>query len=148
MTSLTFIVPGPPIGKQRARTFRHKQSGRIISMTPSKTVNYEALIKQTFAAKYPGHVPIEGPVSIGICIGLEASKAMAKKIERVGYLGAPRPTKRPDGDNVLKIIGDALNGLAYRDDALIVHGEFDKVYTRKPAVSVVISEWTSRGEAV
>jgi Holliday junction resolvase RusA-like endonuclease len=144
---LSFIIPGPPVGKQRARTFRHKQSGRIISMTPAKTVNYEALVKQTFDHLFPGAVPIEGPVSISLCIALEPSKALAAKIEKSGTLKIQRPTKRPDCSNVLKAIEDALNGMAYRDDAQIAEVHIEKVYALKPCVRVTIGEMFSRGEA-
>lgn len=39
------------------------------------------------------------------------------------------PTKKPDWDNVGKIICDALNGIAYRDDAQIVFAAVSKSYT-------------------
>lgn len=31
--------------------------------------------------------------------------------------GTIRPTKKPDADNVLKIVTDSLNDIAYYDDA-------------------------------
>lgn len=34
--------------------------------------------------------------------------------------GEIRPTKKPDMDNVVKIIADSLNNLAYYDDTQIV----------------------------
>jgi Holliday junction resolvase RusA-like endonuclease len=42
---------------------------------------------------------------------------------------APRwPDVRPDGDNYDKVVRDALNGHAYRDDGQIVRWEGEKVY--------------------
>ena len=35
------------------------------------------------------------------------------------------PTKKPDADNIIKVILDALNGLAYRDDSQICMVYFD-----------------------
>lgn len=35
------------------------------------------------------------------------------------------PTKKPDGDNIIKAILDALNGAAYRDDSQICRVYFD-----------------------
>lgn len=43
-----FVIPGPPQGKARARTFYNKSLGRSVSMTPEKTVLYENHIKTCF----------------------------------------------------------------------------------------------------
>ena len=42
--------------------------------------------------------------------------------------GIIRPTKKPDFDNIAKIICDALNGIAYKDDASIVSAIVEKYY--------------------
>jgi Holliday junction resolvase RusA-like endonuclease len=52
--------------------------------------------------------------------------------------GRIRPTKRPDVSNVIKIIEDALNGLAYRDDSQIVRVVGEKYYSDSPRVEVEI----------
>ena len=54
--------------------------------------------------------------------------------------GVLRPTKKPDWDNIGKIISDALNGIAYHDDAQIVDVRVRKYYTLSPRVEVEISE--------
>lgn len=139
--TLTFVVPGPPVGKQRARVTR-----KGYAYTPAKTVNYEALIKQCFAAKYPGHLPYEGPVSIGIQVYMTPSKEIARKIAKGAIIYC---VKRPDCSNVLKSIEDALNGLAYKDDAQIWTVDVKKLYGEKPYVAVRIwgfSQTTGRGE--
>ena len=40
-----------------------------------------------------------------------------------------RPTKKPDNDNIAKIILDALNGVAYQDDKQVVSLQVEKYYT-------------------
>ena len=53
--------------------------------------------------------------------------------------GAILPTKKPDCDNILKVIFDSLNGLAYDDDVQVVSVTFQKVYTAyEPCVCVNI----------
>ena len=49
-----------------------------------------------------------------------------------------RPTKKPDADNVIKIITDALNGIAYDDDRQIVALMFEKFYAEIPHVDVYL----------
>lgn len=52
--------------------------------------------------------------------------------------GDIRPTKKPDMDNVIKIIADSLNKIAYRDDTQIVDCQVRKFYSEKPRVEVMI----------
>ena len=132
MISLT--IPGPPIGKQRARVTRTGHA-----YTPAKTVNYEALVKQTFAAKYPDFVPMAGPVRMGLWIMLMPSKETARKIKKGIKV---YPTIKPDVDNVFKIIADALSGLAFVDDKQIVESDLSKHYADRPMVEVIVKELT------
>lgn len=50
------------------------------------------------------------------------------------------PTKKPDCDNIAKIICDALNGVAYDDDKQIVALKVTKIYSDEPRVIVWISD--------
>jgi Holliday junction resolvase RusA-like endonuclease len=142
--TLQFVVPGPPVGKQRARVTRQGHA-----YTPSKTANYEALVKQTFAAKYPGHKPLEGPVFMTVKIYLQPPKAIMRKMLKDSDLDL-RPTTKPDGSNVAKAIEDAGNGLFYRDDSQIVALHVLKHYAIIPRVEVSFADMgqtISRGEA-
>lgn len=50
------------------------------------------------------------------------------------------PTSRPDGDNYLKLVQDALNGVAYKDDSQIVDSHVIKRYSDQPALRIEIRE--------
>ena len=52
--------------------------------------------------------------------------------------GKIRPTKKPDCDNCIKSITDALNGIAYIDDSQIVSIECEKWYSDRPRAEVMI----------
>jgi Holliday junction resolvase RusA-like endonuclease len=54
--------------------------------------------------------------------------------------GIIRPIKKPDLDNIAKIIADSLNGVAYRDDSQIVESSVAKFYSDFPRVEVEIYE--------
>ena len=54
--------------------------------------------------------------------------------------GQLRPTKRPDMDNIVKIVADSLNKVAYHDDAQVVSTTIEKWYGTIPRVEVSISE--------
>ena len=48
------------------------------------------------------------------------------------------PTKKPDTDNIAKAILDALNGVAYYDDAQVVELHVVKKYSDEPRAEVMI----------
>lgn len=48
------------------------------------------------------------------------------------------PTVKPDVDNFNKAVFDALNGLVWRDDALIVRHDCEKVYGAPTRVEVTV----------
>jgi Holliday junction resolvase RusA-like endonuclease len=54
--------------------------------------------------------------------------------------GKERPTKRPDLDNCIKSITDALNGIAYQDDSYIVEVIARKWWAEQPLVEITIIE--------
>lgn len=43
--------------------------------------------------------------------------------------GEEYPCKKPDLDNIAKIILDSLNGIAYKDDSQVVELNISKKYT-------------------
>lgn len=51
-----------------------------------------------------------------------------------------RPTKKPDFDNIGKIICDSLNLVAYHDDSAVVDAQVRKFYSEQPRVEVVIKQ--------
>lgn len=70
--------------------------------------------------------------------GLASSDSRKKRQAKLD--GAIRPTKKPDCDNVGKVIADSLNGIAYKDDAQIVSMAIDKYFAEIPRVEVEITE--------
>ena len=54
--------------------------------------------------------------------------------------GELKPTVKPDLDNIAKIVADALNGLAYRDDSCIVDLVVRKRYGVEARVEVKIHD--------
>lgn len=41
------------------------------------------------------------------------------------------PTKKPDIDNIVKVVLDAMNKFAFKDDTQIVKLEVEKLYTQE-----------------
>ena len=132
---IKFTVLGEPQGKARPRFSR--QNGR--TYTPDKTVLYENLIRTEylrqclglrFADKEPLTMHIRAYYSIPKSVSYKRQAAMAE--------GLIRPVKKPDADNIIKVVADALNKVAYRDDADLVQESFEKFYSWQPRLEVEI----------
>jgi Holliday junction resolvase RusA-like endonuclease len=133
--TITAIIPGKPVGKGRPRFTKGGTP-----YTPEKTRAYEtkAAIIYKLAArgyKFPRHVPVS--VTIRAFYGVPASDTKRQRERKL--TGAVLPCKKPDIDNVTKIILDALNGLAYEDDAQVVKITAEKFYSDRPRVEISVS---------
>lgn len=134
-----FTIPGPVQGKARARTFYNGKLGRMQSITPEKTVLYENLIKQQFMQECENTFFNKEPLVMMVIAYFPIPKSTTKKDRQLIMDGLLYPTKKPDADNIAKVICDALNGVAYGDDTQIVSLTVMKEYTdAEPRVEVYI----------
>ncbi len=113
---MEFVVEGEPQGKARPRFSR--RSGTIY--TPAKTSKYEKEIRQSFLAAGGKMIP-EGSYAVVIMDAyFEIPKSYTKR-KRLGCEhNIKRPDKKPDIDNVVKVVLDALNKVAYEDDKQVI----------------------------
>ena len=51
------------------------------------------------------------------------------------------PTKKPDIDNIVKIVLDAMNELAFKDDTQITKLEVEKIYGIEEKLQIKIEEY-------
>lgn len=139
-----FMIEGKPQGKARARTFYNPKLGRSQSVTPENTVLYENYVKQCFVQQtketerwFNGE-----PLYMYISARFPIPKSTTKRDRQLIGEGKLFPTKKPDGDNIAKVICDALNGVAYSDDTQIVKLVVSKIYTAcNPSVMVHLQEY-------
>jgi Holliday junction resolvase RusA-like endonuclease len=78
------------------------------------------------------------PLSMMIRAYYGVPKSVSAKKREAMISGKSRPTKKPDMDNIIKVVADALNGIAYYDDSQIVDCRVAKVWSDEPRVEVVI----------
>ena len=84
-------------------------------------------------------MPIGSPVTLHIWAGLLIPKSASKKKLGMMKLGILEPEKKPDMDNILKTVMDALEKLAYNNDSQICHLVLDKEYSERPRLEITIS---------
>lgn len=109
--------------------------------TPTSTKDYEELVKQYFKIKYPRYVPLENRVSVKIMAYFKVPKTTSKKDKELIEAGKISPTKKPDIDNIVKIILDALNKMAFKDDNQITKLEVEKLYGEEEKICIRVEEY-------
>jgi len=139
MRKISFWIPGNPKGKGRHKVAY--RAGKIHTYTPDDTAVYENLVRYEFKRqcgnfKFGDDAKIKMSVSAHFAIPKSVSGKKGKDM----LAGKIRPTKKPDADNIIKIIADSLNKLVYRDDAQIVEVHFQKHYMASPGVDVELQE--------
>lgn len=110
----TVEVPGAPVGKERARTYRDRRTGKTRTVTPQRTRDYEALVAAAWRAAGGEHHG-KAPVRLELDVSAERVRVTVTAAEAPSV---KRP--RPDLDNIVKSVADALNGVAYDDDRQLV----------------------------
>lgn len=115
---LEFVVAGPPVPKARARKGR---GGHWY--TPRPTVHYELAIRNTaMVAKHSRDN--------------SWPKGARYRLTVVAYFPDRR---RRDGDNVIKSVQDACNGMLWVDDAQVVTSTITKAIDRaRPRTEVTV----------
>ena len=118
MTKITFTVPGKPYAKKRPRFSR--RSGHAYD--PTENAIAEASIGHIAAALFKA--PIEGAVALEI-ICTFAPPASWSKRKKAEMLHRPH-CQKPDGDNIMKAVKDALNRIAWADDGQVYDAHIRK----------------------
>ena len=144
MQSVTFQVPGKPQGKARARTVYNKQLKHSISYTPEGDLLYENLIKTLYMQAAEGVRFEKGtPVTLRIVARFEPPKSASKKRQQQMLSGELPPLKKPDIDNIVKVVADALNGAAYHDDTQIIFTVAKKAYSAVEGLDITVEEYAN-----
>lgn len=123
---MEFIVEGDPQGKARPRF--SKKSGTVY--TPAKTAKYEKLIRKAFLGAGGKAIPSDCYVGITVDAYFPIPKSYTKGKRLACQCIINRPAKKPDIDNTLKVVLDALNKAAYEDDKQVVEVSCRKWYSQ------------------
>lgn len=132
-----FTVWGEPKGKGRPRFT--KVGNYTKTYTPQETVSYENLVKVEYRNQCGNAMFDNGEMlDMRIFAYYTIPKSTSKKKQIQMKDGIARPTKKPDMDNIIKIIADSLNKIAYHDDSQIVDTMVRKYYSECPRVEITI----------
>ena len=128
---LVIEVPGVPVPKGRPK-FRsvHTKAGAnfTTTYTPAKTRDYENLVKMAAGEVMMGRPPLTCPLELELELHLPIPASWSKRKQAAAACGAIRHTKKPDADNCLKSVKDALNEIVWKDDSQAVRIVLSKHY--------------------
>lgn len=130
--SMIIVIDGEPQGKGRPRFWQGH------AVTPPGTRDYERQV----AAAYTGRM-LEGAIKIEIWSFFKIPKSASKKDKALMEQNILMPTKKPDIDNIQKIVLDGLQGRAYEDDKQIVEVTAHKRYGEPPRVEIEVKEYSN-----
>lgn len=125
---LSFTILGEPVAKGRARAHGRVVNGpdgprAIVTLhTPKGTIDAEKAVRDEFKRLWPKHQRWTGAVMLRFTAVFETPKSFNAALQRAAIAGQLYATKKPDKDNIEKLIADALNGVAWFDDAQLQGG--------------------------
>jgi Holliday junction resolvase RusA-like endonuclease len=123
-----FEVAGQPVPKARPRVVT--KGKRRFAYTPKKVRDWEGLV--TEEARRHFERPFDWPVVVSMIFYIERPRS-----RRLDFW----VSTTPDLDNLEKSVLDALNGVAYTDDRLVVAKSSSKRYVQggEPRVEVTVT---------
>ncbi|MEK1294525.1 RusA family crossover junction endodeoxyribonuclease [Limosilactobacillus fermentum] len=85
-----------------------------------------------------GLKPFDSPLDVCMEFHRPVQASLSQKERARRLSGVHRPTVKPDLDNYIKSTSDALNGILWVDDNLIISLEAKKFYAERPHLTVKI----------
>ena len=128
----SLLVPGLPVAQPRrtSRGMRLKSGAvaRVDFVPKSHPIHgWRALITGLATAKWAGRPPLDGPVQLKVVF-------LFPRPGRLVWKRRPMPIEphvaKPDADNLVKAVKDALKGIAWLDDCQVCLETVGKAYVR------------------
>jgi Holliday junction resolvase RusA-like endonuclease len=135
---IQFTVIGEPVAQGRPRF--STQGGTTRAYDPKKSSDFKQYVRLV-ASQYAPSELLEGELRLVVDVYRAIPKYISKsktKLEQAKS-GALRPTSKPDVDNYVKGIKDALNKVIWKDDSQIVELNVRKWYSDKPRIEIEVS---------
>ena len=132
MKDYIFTVKGQPKGKGRPK---FTKNGHVY--TPESTRIYEEEIKLRYKEKFKNEM-LDGNIAVEVFINKKPDSYLG--IRKYNKLLGKYCNIKPDTDNVVKAVLDALNGVAYADDKNVVEIYAVKKYASESSLVIRLYE--------
>jgi Holliday junction resolvase RusA-like endonuclease len=132
---IAFTIHGEATAKGRPKF--STRGGFARAYTPKKTQDAEYNF-QAQAVQYKPSSPLTGPLVLTLKFYRAKGIPSTKKGLESALRGDIRPIKKPDIDNLSKLVMDAMNGIFWKDDAQVVEKHSYKHYSENPRIEVTV----------
>lgn len=124
---------GEPVPQARSRTVR--RGGKSITYDPNSKLKegYKWQIRSQYREE-----PLTVPVAMDVVFMMPIPKSTSKTKTAAMMNGTIHHMKRPDVDNMLKLVNDVLNNLVFKDDSQVIEIHARKIYSSKPGTYIRI----------
>lgn len=137
------VIPIDPVAQGRPRiTVR---GGYPHAYDPPKSRQYKHEIQHYLKTQYPDMTPSSRPLVITLRFYRSVPKSFSKKKKEAAEEAVLVPVTKPDLDNYIKGMLDAMNGILWEDDRQIVGIYASKRYSSLPRTEVEI-DFYNKGE--
>ena len=132
-----FTIPGPAV--PQGRPIFTTRGEKRWAIDPPRSRAYKAKVRAcAMSAGKPK--TITGAIRLLVLEYRPIPKGWSKRKQEAAREGQIYPTTRPDFDNIIKAITDALNGVFWEDDRQVVDGRIQRFYSDDPRVVVEVEE--------
>ena len=133
-----FVVYGNPVGKGRPRAT--SRGGFVRMYTDAKTLGFESAVADEARIAMREWQAFNTPMQLQLSAYYPIPKSWSKKKRQMAMDGEIHPQVKPDLDNVMKAVLDAMNGVVYVDDSQVINMVATKRYSSDPRVEVYLHE--------
>lgn len=140
MTDIDLVIYGEPVAQGRPKF--STAGGFARAYDPAKSRAYKDYIRLAAAQQMQGKSLLDGALAMSIRVYRPIPKSMSKKKATLAEEGKIRPVTKPDLDNYVKAVKDALKGICWHDDSQVVSyiEPFGKWYSDRPRIEVKIKK--------
>jgi len=136
---IKFTVYGAPVAQGRPRATTVK--GNVKLYDPAKSRDYKDYVRLA-SREYAPPQPLQGALGLEVIAYRPLTSVMQKSLKKAAAAekGEILPLTKPDADNYLKGITDALKNIMWIDDSQVVEATVKKRYSARPRIEISIWE--------
>ena len=131
------VVLGEPKAQKRHRHFQRGKFSGTYDPSKDDKESFASILQREAPEK-----PLDEPLSMELRFYLGRPKSHFRSGKNSDMLKDNAPEHhigKPDVDNMIKFCQDSLNGIYYRDDALICVLTAEKLYSDRPRTEITLT---------
>lgn len=135
---MKLTIPIEPKPQPRPRVTAHGKFAHAYE--PASITLYKRVVAATYQSYFGAVKPTEKAIAVDVVFYRPIQKYLSKREHAKRVNGEHLPVVKPDVDNYVKAVLDALNGVAFKDDSQIIKLKAQKLYSENPRTEIEITE--------